>query len=114
MNCLGNGGARVKYVYDDEDNAPMNDENMPGIKMTWKRYSDIIKDMQQEDPLPFTDPPLPEKGCWNCNEYNGDACMKNWNNLDESYYNPDTDDKEPSDYCDDWSLNPDVSADEFS
>ena len=104
----------MPYIYDDEDNVPMNDENMPGIKMTWKHYSDIIAEMAKEDPLPFSDPPLPEKGCWNCMEYNGYACTIRWNNLDESYYDPDLDDREPTDSCPEWSLNPDVSAEEFS
>lgn len=104
-----------RYCYDDEDNAPMNDDSMPGIEMSWKKYSEIIAEMQSEkEALPFTDPPLPEKGCWNCMECNGNACMLRWNNADESYYDPDLDDREPTDYCDAWSLNPDVSADEFS
>ena len=102
----------MRFSYDDEDNAPMNEDAMPGIKMDWKRYSDIIAEMQ-EDPLPFTDPPLPEKGCWNCLEYDGNRCMKEWNNADDCYYVPERDDKEPGDYCDDWSLNDMVSADEF-
>ena len=120
----------MKYCYDDEDNAPMNDDAMPGVRMDWKRYSDIIAEMNhtatvqtaiveyqrslEEHPLPFTDPPLPEKGCWNCMEYNGYACTIRWNNLDESYYDPDLDDREPTDSCDKWNLNPDVSAEEFS
>ena len=105
----------MPYIYTDEDNSPMNDDAMPGVKMDWKRYSDIIADMQKEQPLPFTDPPLPEKGCWNCMEYNGYACMIRWNNADESYYNPDLDDREPTDSCEDnWTLNPDVSPEEFS
>ena len=105
----------MRMAYDDEDNAPMNADAMPGIEMNWKRYSEIIAAMQQEDPLPFTDPPLPEKGCWNCMEYNGQACMVRWNNADESYYNPDLDDRDPTDSCEDnWTLNPDVSPEEFS
>lgn len=103
-----------KYLYDDEDNAPMNEDAMPGIRMDWKRYSDIIAEMQKEEQLPFTDPPLPEKGCWNCMEYDGNRCMKDWNNADESYYFPERDDKEPTDSCPEWSMNPDVSAEEFS
>ena len=107
----------MRMAYDDEDNAPMSEDNLPGVKMTWKRYSDIIADMQKEDPLPFTDPPLPEKGCWNCMEYDPGrmACTIRWNNLDESYYNPDLDDREPTDSCEEnWVLNPDVSPEEFS
>ena len=40
--------------------------------------------------------------CQNCREFDGDHCMKHWNNLDPAYYIPDRDDKEPDDYCDDW------------
>ena len=107
----------MPYIYNDEDNVPMNEDSMPGIKMDWKRYSDIIAEMRNEDPLPFTDPPLPEKGCWNCLEYNPSygACTLRWNNLDESYYNPDLDDREPSDSCEEnWILNPDVSIEDFT
>ena len=103
----------MRFAYDDEDNAPMSDDAMPGIKMDWKRYSDIIAEMQKEEPLPFTDPPLPERGCWNCLEYDGNRCMKCWNNADDSYYVQESDDKEPCDYCDDWSLNDMISADEY-
>ena len=41
--------------------------------------------------------------CGNCREYDGNRCMKEWNNLDECYYIPDRDDKEPEDVCKDWS-----------
>ena len=104
----------MPYIYNDEDNVPMNEDSMPGIKMDWKRYSDIIAEMAKEEPVPFSDPPLPERGCWNCTEYNSYACMIRWNNADESYYDPDLDDREPTDSCDEWNLNPDVSADEYS
>ena len=40
--------------------------------------------------------------CGNCFQYDGDRCMKEWNNLDECYYLPDRDDKEPEDVCEDW------------
>ena len=57
-----------------------------------------------ESGLPFDDEP--ENGCWNCSNYDGDACMKNWNNGDEDYYCPETDDHAPDYYCDDWELEP--------
>ena len=44
-----------------------------------------------------------QDGCWNCNEYNGDCCMKCWNNADPDYYIPDRDDKKPDDLCPDWN-----------
>ena len=49
-----------------------------------------------------------DRGCWNCMEYDGDRCMKYWNNAEPEYYIPDRDDKEPDDKCDDWELNPDA------
>ena len=51
---------------------------------------------------------LPEPCCGNCKEYDGSRCMKEWNNLDESYYFPDRDDKEPEDVCDDWEFDEDL------
>lgn len=42
--------------------------------------------------------------CGNCSHYDGDHCMKDWNNLDKDYYIPDRDDKEPECVCDDWEL----------
>ena len=40
-------------------------------------------------------------GCWNCVNYDPGraACTIRWNNLDESYYNPDLDDRKPDEYC---------------
>ena len=71
------------YLYDDEDNAPMVEDNFP-IKVP--------------------------NGCWNCRNFDWkhEACTLNWNNMDESYYNPDIDDREPTDYCDDHDPDPDV------
>lgn len=48
-------------------------------------------------------------GCWNCLEYDGDRCMKEWNNLDPCYYIKWRDDKKPDDCCDDWRENPDIT-----
>lgn len=86
-------------IFDDEDNAPMycdpwDVEHNPTV------YLDRAQ-MKAEESLPFSDP-APARGCWNCAEYDGDRCMKEWNNLDESYYIPDRDDKNPTDCCDDW------------
>ena len=63
------------YLYDDEDNAQMVEENFP--------------------------PRIPN-GCWNCLEFDGDRCMKEWNNADPCYYIDWRDDKKPTDLCDDW------------
>ena len=93
-----------RYLYDDEDNAPMLDNVMPEDPvLKYTTYSSKMEMVAADrgEALPFTDPP---DGCWNCQEFDGDHCTKNWNNLDPSYYNPDTDDVEPDDRCDEWTL----------
>ena len=40
--------------------------------------------------------------CGNCSQYDGNRCMKEWNNGDKCYYVPERDDKEPEDVCEDW------------
>ena len=52
-----------------------------------------------EKGLPFENDE-PDNGCWNCTEYDGDRCHKDWNNNDDCYYVPDRDDKDPMDCCD--------------
>lgn len=56
----------------------------------------------QREPIPY--------GCWNCLHYdwNHEACSVNWNNLDDSYYNPETDNRELTDRCEDWQEDPDA------
>lgn len=44
----------------------------------------------------------PAKRCENCAEYDGYRCMKEWNNLDPSYYIDWRDDKEPDETCEDF------------
>lgn len=68
--------------------------------------------MNKEE-IPFSDLPLPEKGCWNCWSYNGDFCTKEWNNMDECYKVAWRDEKKPEDCCDDWELNDMISPEEF-
>ena len=52
----------------------------------------------------------PADGCWNCINFDWkhEACTLNWNNLDESYYNPDMDDRELTDHCEEWENDPDA------
>ena len=69
--------------------------------------------MDVKEEIPFSDPPLPEKGCWNCLNYNGDFCTKEWNNMDECYKVAWRDEKKPEDCCDDWELNDMISPEEF-
>ena len=52
----------------------------------------------------------PEDGCWNCMNFDWrrEACTVNWNNMDESYYNPNTDDRNLTDYCEYHETDPDA------
>ena len=98
-------------VYNDEDNAPMNewrdDWDKDGHNPTVYLSRAEMKAAEKE-PIPFDDPP--RDGCWNCLNYNWDheACTTNWNNMDEDYYCPDTDDRDPTDYCDNHELDEDA------
>lgn len=40
--------------------------------------------------------------CGNCRHYNGDYCIRLWNNAEEDYLVKGRDDSEPTDYCDEW------------
>ena len=40
--------------------------------------------------------------CGYCRYYNGDCCMREWNNADEDYKVPERDERDPMDYCDDF------------
>ena len=55
----------------------------------------------------------PENGCWNCLEYDGNHCMKEWNNADPDYYVDWRDEKKPDDYCDDWDHDEDAVWEQF-
>ena len=48
---------------------------------------------------------LPEPCCGYCEHFDGDRCTKDWNNMDESYYVPDRDDKSEYDWCEDYGWN---------
>lgn len=47
----------------------------------------------------------PDPACLYCTHYLGDVCTKDWNNMDESYYIPERDDKEADECCDDYEWN---------
>lgn len=51
----------------------------------------------------------PDPACKRCIYYDPryEACNRDWNNLDESYYIPDRDDRNEDDSCDDYELDPD-------
>lgn len=88
------------YIYNDEDNAPMVDMEDPVLKYTtYSSYEEMIA--VERDKIPF-DEAKHDNGCWNCSYYDGDRCMAHWNNADPDYYNPETDDKDPDDWCPDW------------
>ena len=104
------------YIYNDEDNAPMYDENFErwdpidinGHNPTvYTSYAEA-RAYDKGEEIPFNDPP--KDGCWNCLHFNWkhEACTTRWNNMDESYYNPDIDDRQLTDCCDDWDEDKDA------
>lgn len=48
---------------------------------------------------------IPDDCCRYCTHYDGDVCTKDWNNMDESYYIQDRDDKDETDCCSDYEWN---------
>lgn len=101
----------MAYIYNDEDNVPMNDDFMredPVLKYTTYISREEMKAAERHEEIPFNDPPA--DGCWNCMNFDWkhEACTLNWNNLDESYYNPNCDDRELTDYCDEHETDPDA------
>ena len=96
------------YVYNDEDNNPMPDFDRDGHNPTvyHSAYEARMYDKYGE-PEPQE---KPADGCWNCMnfDWNHEACTVNWNNMDESYYNPDVDDRKLTDYCEYHDEDPDV------
>ena len=117
------------YVYDDEDNGSMVDftePKKPEITITrldkdgkivtveqYKTMADMIQHYRNlKDP---DEPEKPDNGCWNCRNYDWtrEACTKNWNNLDDCYYNPDLDDHDPTYCCEDHDLDPDVKPEDW-
>ena len=101
----------MPYIYNDEDNAPMNDFDVHNPTVYLSEYEARMYDK-------FGEPEPQEKpadGCWNCRNYDPSrgACTIRWNNLDESYYNPDLDDKEPDDYCEHHETDPDACPEDW-
>ena len=107
------------YIYNDEDNAPMAGELFDRIDQDGHNPTAYASyaEMRAEEALPFTDPPeKPADGCWNCMnfDWNREACTTRWNNMDDDYYNPDIDDRKPTDCCDDWELNEEAEWEDWS
>jgi hypothetical protein len=105
------------YIYSDEDNAPMNEEAFDRIDQNGHNptvYGSYAEMKVEEKALPFTDPP--ENGCWNCLHFDlkHQACSVGWNNMDESYYVPELDDKDPDDYCPEHELDEDAKWEDWN
>ena len=100
------------YIFNDEDNEPMNDDAFLGYHNPTV-YNDRAEMKAVESGVPFNDPI--ENGCWNCRnfDWNHEACTIGWNNMDESYYNPDCDDHDPTDWCEYHDLDPDVKPEDW-
>ena len=88
-----------EYVYNDEDNEPMI-----GIHPPWRISPEgKIVFMEKSEPTDTT-----KYGCWCCREFDGDRCMKEWNNADPDYYIPWRDDRQPNEICDDFEIDEDT------
>ena len=101
----------MPYLFDDEDNAPMNSEVFDRIDQAGHNptvYSSYAEMREMEKNLPFAEPP--ENGCWNCLlfDYGKEACSKDWKHADPGRYNPETDDRKPTDYCEYWQEDKDA------
>ena len=99
----------MAYIYNDEDNEPMSDFDFHNPPCYLDEYEAKMYD-KYGDP---DDEDKPDPGCWNCTQYDGNACMKEWNNLDPCYYIPDRDDKDPQDYCEDHETDHDAVWEDF-
>lgn len=100
----------MDYIYNDEDNAPMNDDAFDGPHNPTVYLSRA--EMEAAERLPFDDPE-PDRGCWNCILFDGDHCTKEWNNADPDYYIKWRDDKEPTDCCEDWEEDESAVKEDF-
>ena len=97
------------YSYDDEDNAPMNENAFDRDGHNPTVYNSAYEARMYDkygEPEPKQE--KPDDGCWNCCQYDGDCCHKHWNNNEPEYYIDWRDDKAPDDKCDDWEEEPGV------
>ena len=99
-----------KYIYNDEDNSPMIDDPFDGPHNPTVYPDAYTARMYDRYGEPEPKKIRPDNGCWNCRNFDWthEACTLNWNNMDESYYNPDIDDRDYTDICDDHDIDPDV------
>lgn len=95
------------YIYDNEDNYPMIEDPFDTHNPTVYNSLAEARAWEHGEPEPEQ---KPDNGCWNCMNFDWkhEACTLNWNNLDESYYNRDCDNRELTDHCDDWEEDPDA------
>ena len=95
------------YIYNDEDNVPMNEDAFTGYHNPTV-YGSRAEMKAMETEIPFNDPL--RDGCWNCLNFDWkrEACTAGWNNMDESYYNPDTDSRQLTDHCEYHEPDPDA------
>jgi len=102
----------MDYIYNDEDNAPMNDDD-PFLGAHNPTVYQSLEEMKawESGEVPFDDPP--EDGCWNCQHYDGDHCTKEWNNGDKQHYVSERDDKEFTDWCEDWDRDENAVANDW-
>ena len=105
------------YLYDDEDNAPMSDDVFDRIDVNGHNPTvyGSFAEMKAVEKGETEKKVKPDNGCWNCINYDPSrgACTINWNNMDESYYNPDTDDMKPTDICKDHDIDPDADPEDW-
>ena len=102
----------MPYIYNDEDNQPMSDDALDFHNPTV--YGSLCE-MKAAESIPFDGlDDKPADGCWNCFNFDWkhEACTLRWNNLDESYYNPDLDDRELTDCCEYHDTDPDIDPEE--
>ena len=102
----------MPYIYNDEDNYPMIEDPFDTHNPTV--YNSLAEEKAWEHGEPKPEQ-KPDNGCWNCRNYDWtrEACTKNWNNLDDCYYNPDLDDHDPTYWCEDHDLDPDVKPEDW-
>ena len=99
----------MDYIYNDEDNAPMNDDDpFLGAHNPTVYQSRTEMKAWESGEVPFDDPP--EDGCWNCQHYDGEHCTREWNNMDPSCCVPERDNRNFDEYCEDHETDESVKA----
>lgn len=95
-----------EYIYNDEDNVPMMEQNFDRIDQGGHNTTVYTSyaEMKAAERAPFEEEFV--KRCGNCTAFNGDYCTAGWNNADESY-KTEEDEREPDhEACELWELDP--------